>query len=66
MSLTVLFQVNLEGDKVRRQLPIGDVPNDVDGRTVYVVKHVFLNDISLLSLTILLDDKTIPFCPFCS
>lgn len=66
MSLTVLFQVNLEGDKVRRQLPIGDVPNDVDGRTVYVVKHVFLNVISLLSLTILLDDKAIPFCPFCS
>jgi len=32
-----LFQVNLKGDKVRRQFPIGDVPNDVDERTVYVV-----------------------------
>nr|XP_040037668.1 la-related protein 7 isoform X1 [Gasterosteus aculeatus aculeatus]XP_040037669.1 la-related protein 7 isoform X1 [Gasterosteus aculeatus aculeatus] len=31
-----VVEVNLEGDKVRRQLPIGDVPNDVDGRTVYV------------------------------
>ncbi|KAM6894974.1 la-related protein 7 isoform 1-T3 [Lycodopsis pacificus] len=31
-----VVEVNLEGDKVRRQLPIGDVPNDVDDRTVYV------------------------------
>ncbi|KAM9835288.1 la-related protein 7 [Syngnathus typhle] len=31
-----LLEVNLEGDKVRRQLPIGDVPPDVDSRTVYV------------------------------
>ncbi|XP_037336366.2 la-related protein 7 [Pungitius pungitius] len=31
-----VVEVNLEGDKVRRQLPIGDVPNDVDARTVYV------------------------------
>ncbi|XP_076581441.1 la-related protein 7 isoform X2 [Chaetodon auriga] len=31
-----MVEVNLEGNKVRRQLPIGDIPNDVDGRTVYV------------------------------
>nr|XP_057923000.1 la-related protein 7 [Doryrhamphus excisus] len=31
-----VVQVNLEGDKVRRQKPIGDLPNDVDSRTVYV------------------------------
>lgn len=31
-----VVEVNLEGNKVRRQLPIGDVPNDVDNRTVYV------------------------------
>lgn len=33
-----MFQLNLEGTKVRRQLPIGELPNDVDSRTVYVVK----------------------------
>ncbi|XP_042256527.1 la-related protein 7 isoform X1 [Thunnus maccoyii] len=31
-----VVEVNLEGNKVRRQLPIGDIPNDVDSRTVYV------------------------------
>uniref|UniRef100_A0A3Q3JBC2 La-related protein 7 n=1 Tax=Monopterus albus TaxID=43700 RepID=A0A3Q3JBC2_MONAL len=31
-----VVEVNLEGNKVRRQLPIGDPPNDVDSRTVYV------------------------------
>ncbi|XP_077401007.1 la-related protein 7 isoform X2 [Vanacampus margaritifer] len=31
-----VVEVNLEGDKVRRLLPIGDVPIDVDSRTVYV------------------------------
>ncbi|XP_077445722.1 la-related protein 7 isoform X2 [Stigmatopora argus] len=31
-----VVEVNLEGDKVRRQLPIGDAPMDVDSRTVYV------------------------------
>ncbi|XP_074518187.1 la-related protein 7 [Halichoeres trimaculatus] len=31
-----IVEVNLEGNKVRRQFPIGEVPNDVDGRTVYV------------------------------
>ncbi|AWO97700.1 putative la-related protein 7 isoform 3 [Scophthalmus maximus] len=31
-----VVEVNLEGDKVRRQLPIGEVPNDTEGRTVYV------------------------------
>uniref|UniRef100_A0AAQ5XNH7 La-related protein 7 n=1 Tax=Amphiprion ocellaris TaxID=80972 RepID=A0AAQ5XNH7_AMPOC len=31
-----LVEVNLEGNKVRRQLPVGDIPNDVDSRTVYV------------------------------
>ncbi|XP_061620157.1 la-related protein 7 isoform X2 [Phyllopteryx taeniolatus] len=31
-----VVEVNLEGDKVRRQLPIGEVPIDVDSRTVYV------------------------------
>ncbi|XP_029027793.1 la-related protein 7 isoform X2 [Betta splendens] len=31
-----VVQVNLEGNKVRRRLPISDVPSDVDSRTVYV------------------------------
>uniref|UniRef100_A0A7N6AJG9 La-related protein 7 n=1 Tax=Anabas testudineus TaxID=64144 RepID=A0A7N6AJG9_ANATE len=31
-----VVEVNLEGNKIRRQLPIGDVPSDVDSRTVYV------------------------------
>ncbi|XP_068444378.1 la-related protein 7 [Clinocottus analis] len=31
-----VVEINLEGDKVRRLFPIGDVPNDVDERTVYV------------------------------
>ncbi|XP_073331071.1 la-related protein 7 [Pagrus major] len=31
-----VVEVNLEGNKVRRQLPIGDVPDNVDSRTVYV------------------------------
>ncbi|XP_034712832.1 la-related protein 7 [Etheostoma cragini] len=31
-----VVEVNLEGNKVRRQLPIGEVPKDVDSRTVYV------------------------------
>uniref|UniRef100_UPI0037E9A1A9 la-related protein 7 n=1 Tax=Semicossyphus pulcher TaxID=241346 RepID=UPI0037E9A1A9 len=31
-----VVEVNLEGNKVRRQFPIGDVPNNVDSRTVYV------------------------------
>ncbi|KAM6909531.1 la-related protein 7 [Xenentodon cancila] len=31
-----VVQINLEGTKVRRQLPIGDSPNNVDDRTVYV------------------------------
>ncbi|XP_069026461.1 la-related protein 7 [Embiotoca jacksoni] len=31
-----VVEINLEGNKVRRQLPIGDVPNNVDSRTVYV------------------------------
>ncbi|XP_008324472.1 la-related protein 7 [Cynoglossus semilaevis] len=31
-----VVEVNLEGNKVRRQLPIGDVPKDTDSRTVYV------------------------------
>ncbi|KAK2863226.1 hypothetical protein Q5P01_002759 [Channa striata] len=31
-----VVEVNLKGTKVRRQLPIGDVPEDVDSRTVYV------------------------------
>ncbi|XP_047429260.1 la-related protein 7 [Mugil cephalus] len=31
-----VVETNLEGTKVRRQLPIGDKPNDEDGRTVYV------------------------------
>ncbi|XP_010792876.1 la-related protein 7 [Notothenia coriiceps] len=31
-----VVEVNLEGDKVRRQLPIGDMPSNVDSRTVYV------------------------------
>ncbi|XP_061664185.1 la-related protein 7 isoform X2 [Syngnathoides biaculeatus] len=31
-----VVEVNLEGDKVRRQFPIGEVPVDVDSRTVYV------------------------------
>lgn len=31
-----VVEVNLEGNKVRRQHPIGEVPKDVDSRTVYV------------------------------
>lgn len=31
-----VVELNLEGTKVRRQLPIGELPNDVDSRTVYV------------------------------
>ncbi|XP_028284909.1 la-related protein 7 [Parambassis ranga] len=31
-----VVEVNLEGNKVRRQLPLGDIPDDVDSRTVYV------------------------------
>ncbi|XP_029942982.1 la-related protein 7 isoform X1 [Salarias fasciatus] len=31
-----VVELNLEGTKVRRQLPVGDRPNDVDSRTVYV------------------------------
>ncbi|XP_041634772.1 la-related protein 7 isoform X2 [Cheilinus undulatus] len=31
-----VVEVNLEENKVRRQFPIGEVPHDVDGRTVYV------------------------------
>ncbi|KAE8279027.1 La-related protein 7 La ribonucleoprotein domain family member 7 [Larimichthys crocea] len=31
-----VVEVNLEGNKVRRQLPIGEVPDNVDSRTVYV------------------------------
>ncbi|XP_018546199.1 la-related protein 7 [Lates calcarifer] len=31
-----VVEVNLEGNKVRRQLPVGDIPNDTDSRTVYV------------------------------
>lgn len=31
-----VVEVNLEGNKIRRQHPIGDIPNDVDDRTVYV------------------------------
>ncbi|KAM8747554.1 la-related protein 7 isoform 1-T1 [Acanthopagrus schlegelii] len=31
-----LVEVNLEGNKLRRQHPIGDVPDNVDSRTVYV------------------------------
>uniref|UniRef100_A0A3Q0T9Q0 La-related protein 7 n=1 Tax=Amphilophus citrinellus TaxID=61819 RepID=A0A3Q0T9Q0_AMPCI len=31
-----IVEVNLEGTKVRRQLPVGKLPNDVDSRTVYV------------------------------
>ncbi|XP_030578542.1 la-related protein 7 [Archocentrus centrarchus] len=31
-----IVEVNLEGTKVRRQLPVGQLPNDVDSRTVYV------------------------------
>lgn len=43
LKLFFVFQVNLEGNKVRRQLPIGNVPSDVDSRTVYVVTfHVLL------------------------
>uniref|UniRef100_A0A8C4I1R7 La-related protein 7 n=1 Tax=Dicentrarchus labrax TaxID=13489 RepID=A0A8C4I1R7_DICLA len=33
---STVVEVNLEGNKVRRQLPIGDIPNNVDSRTVYV------------------------------
>ncbi|CAJ1086349.1 la-related protein 7 isoform X2 [Xyrichtys novacula] len=31
-----VVEVNLEGTKIRRQFPIGEVPSDVDSRTVYV------------------------------
>ncbi|CAN9509522.1 unnamed protein product [Ophioblennius macclurei] len=31
-----VVEINLEGTKVRRQLPVGETPNDVDTRTVYV------------------------------
>ncbi|XP_059211424.1 la-related protein 7 [Centropristis striata] len=31
-----VVEVNLEGNKIRRQNPLGDIPNDVDSRTVYV------------------------------
>lgn len=31
-----IVQVNLEGNKVRRQRPLGECPKDVDNRTVYV------------------------------
>ncbi|XP_023255358.1 la-related protein 7 [Seriola lalandi dorsalis] len=31
-----VVEVNLEGNKVRRQFPIGNIPNDTDSRTVYV------------------------------
>ncbi|KAM7377423.1 hypothetical protein PAMA_013959 [Pampus argenteus] len=31
-----VVEVNLEGNKVRRQLPVGEIPDDVDSRTVYV------------------------------
>ncbi|XP_053715911.1 la-related protein 7 [Synchiropus splendidus] len=31
-----VVEVNLEGNKVRRQFPIGEKPEDVDSRTVYV------------------------------
>ncbi|KAG7496291.1 la-related protein 7 [Solea senegalensis] len=31
-----VVEVNLEGTKVRRQFPVGDIPNDTDSRTVYV------------------------------
>uniref|UniRef100_A0A671YWY4 La-related protein 7 n=1 Tax=Sparus aurata TaxID=8175 RepID=A0A671YWY4_SPAAU len=31
-----VVEVNLEGNKLRRQHPIGDVPDNVDSRTVYV------------------------------
>ncbi|KAG8006225.1 La-related protein 7 [Nibea albiflora] len=31
-----VVEVNLEGNKVRRQHPIGEVPDNVDSRTVYV------------------------------
>ena len=44
----ILFQVNLEGNKVRRQLAIGDVPVDVDSRTVYVVRRVLCSDFNLI------------------
>lgn len=36
LKTSSVVEVNLKGDKVRRQFPIGDVPNDVDERTVYV------------------------------
>lgn len=43
-----LFQVNLEGNKVRRQNPIGDVPENVESRTVYVVKRVLCPYLNLI------------------
>lgn len=33
---STVVEVNLEGNKVRRQYPIGDAPTDTDSRTVYV------------------------------
>ncbi|KAF3698000.1 La-related protein 7 La ribonucleoprotein domain family member 7 [Channa argus] len=36
LKTSSVVEVNLKGTKVRRQLPIGDVPSDVDSRTVYV------------------------------
>ncbi|XP_062240413.1 la-related protein 7 [Platichthys flesus] len=33
---SAVVEVNLEGNKVRRQLPIGEIPQDTDSRTVYV------------------------------
>ncbi|XP_076000019.1 la-related protein 7 isoform X2 [Genypterus blacodes] len=33
---STVVEVDLEGNKVRRQFPIRDVPGDVDNRTVYV------------------------------
>lgn len=61
-----MFQVNLEGNKVRRQLPVGDIPNDTDSRTVYVVKHMFflclLNCLLICLKKIYFGHKIIPFC----
>lgn len=48
---STFFQVNLEGNKVRRQLPIGDIPNNVDSRTVYVVKRVICSYFNLVFTT---------------
>ncbi|XP_068611818.1 la-related protein 7 [Brachionichthys hirsutus] len=36
LNKSAVVEVDLEGNKVRRQLPIGDVPKNVDSRTVYV------------------------------